>query len=409
MKRLPALLTFAAFLLLAATLTACEIEPTESSASSPSEEVTTGSIAPETIPYPLITTYDPNHSCTTPATTTVAVTPAPVTTTAPITTAAPVTTTAPVTTVPVTTPQPEEPALPAINKVKFTNTETIGYLTQNATVVDKKQQTDLFHLSADQTLWIIGENEHWTRIEYKGKVGYLPTSAVTKERPHSAVEKSEELGAVYYPGDDRIVVIDPGHQRKGMKDKEPNGPGSTEMKAMLSSGTQGVSTRIPEYQLNLDVALLLRDQLIARGYTVIMIREVNEVTLSNAQRAVIANHAQAGAFVRIHANGSSIIEDRGAFTICQTPINPYNGDLYRESYRLSKALLDGFIDSTDMIELPIWETDTMTGINWAEVPSTIIEMGYMSNAAEDELMATDEFRQNAAIGMADGLDVYFGE
>ncbi len=205
-----------------------------------------------------------------------------------------------------------------------------------------------------------------------------------------------------------LIAIDPGHQKKGNYDTEPNGPGSTEMKAKVSSGTQGVVTRLEEYELNLQVSLKLRDALIEDGYEVIMTRETNDVNLSNVERAVIANDAGVDAFIRIHADGSDDKSVHGVMTICQTPKNKYNSDMYEQSRNLSDCILDAVCESTGALKRKVWETDTMTGINWVTVPVTILEMGYMSNPAEDRLMATDEYQQKIVEGIVNGLNKFMG-
>lgn len=252
----------------------------------------------------------------------------------------------------------------------------------------------------------IDEN-NWAQVQTEsGEEGYVSADYIL-----DPVSEEEWIAYQEQVANQKIVCIDAGHQAHGNNDQEPIGPGATETKAKVSGGTRGVSTGKMEYELTLEIALKLQAELEQRGYTVIMCRTTNDIDISNAERAAVANDAGADAFIRIHADGAENSATQGAHTICQTSSNRYNGQLHAQSLRLSQCVISEYVAMTGAKQIKaddgVDERDDLSGINWCSVPVTLIELGFMTNPTEDTLMSSADYQTKMVMGIANGIDRYF--
>jgi N-acetylmuramoyl-L-alanine amidase len=242
-------------------------------------------------------------------------------------------------------------------------------------------------------------------------MGEDATKAPTSEEAAETPATTPETGVLTWDLMDEggrltgiIICIDPGHQAMGNYDLEPIAPGSSFTKTKTSSGTQGVKSGVPEYEVNLEVSLMLRDALEAEGATVVMTRESNNVDISNIERALIANGAEADLFLRIHCNGSEDSSVNGIGLYVRD-----TGTLAQESYDAADCLLPAMADATGAKANGIYKRDTYTGLNWAQVPAILVEMGYMSNADEDLKLVDYDYQELLVKGIVEGVCDYFGK
>lgn len=220
--------------------------------------------------------------------------------------------------------------------------------------------------------------------------------------PASATDSSAPSGTLA----GKVICVDPGHQQKVDLTREAEAPGSDVMKIKNPGGATGVKTGVPEYELNLAVALKLRGMLQARGVTVVMTRADNGGNISNIQRAQMADDCHADLFVRLHADSTDSASVHGATMLIPGGQFIRDAALLRESRRAGGYLLDSYIAATGAKNRGFSERSDMTGFNWCTRPMVLVEMGFLSNPDEDALMQTDAYRQKMAQGLADGICRY---
>ncbi len=211
----------------------------------------------------------------------------------------------------------------------------------------------------------------------------------------SKEENNNYIDTVSIPVSGKVVVVDAGH---GVPDEG----------AEVGDGTT-------EAQTNLKIALKLQNLLEQSGCVVILTRsdengiyDLDSKTLKQKKisdirnRVKIGNESSADIFVSIHLN--KIPEEK--YYGWQTFYNKNS----KEGQKLAKQIQANINEAIQKENKRIAsKIENIYIINNVEIPTTIVECGFLSNSQEKELLLTDNYQNRLAWGIYNGIIDYFYE
>jgi len=203
-----------------------------------------------------------------------------------------------------------------------------------------------------------------------------------------------------------IVFLDPGHN--GANDSSisrqvPTGRGGT--KNCQESGTS-TDNGYPEHTFPWDTTLRIRQELTALGVRTAMSRG-NDTGLGPCvdERAEMANSLKPNAIVSIHADGGPPT-GRGFHVNYSAP--PLNQAQAGPSVQFAQVMRDqlqasGLVPATYIGSGGLYPRADLAGLNLAQYPAILIELGNMKNPADVGLITTEEGRQKYADAVVRGI------
>jgi N-acetylmuramoyl-L-alanine amidase len=203
-----------------------------------------------------------------------------------------------------------------------------------------------------------------------------------------------------------IVFLDPGHN--GANDSSisrqvPTGRGGT--KNCQESGTS-TDNGYPEHTFTWDTTLRIRQELTALGVRTAMSRG-NDTGLGPCvdERAEMANSLKPNAIVSIHADGGPPT-GRGFHVNYSAP--PLNQAQAGPSVQFAQVMRDqlqasGLVPATYIGSGGLYPRADLAGLNLAQYPAILIELGNMKNPADVGLITTEEGRQKYADAVVRGI------
>lgn len=155
-----------------------------------------------------------------------------------------------------------------------------------------------------------------------------------------------------------------------------------------------------EKDINLEIALALQKKLEELGYRVLMTRS-DDIYVSKETRAEFANLSKADAYISIHQNIYEDVTANGVETW-------YDGtDASRDSKRLAQLVHKYTVWRTNARERELKDDAQFAVTSQTQMPACLIETGFLSNEEERGLLLTQEYREELAAGIAEGIELYF--
>jgi len=205
------------------------------------------------------------------------------------------------------------------------------------------------------------------------------------------------------------IFLDPGHN--GVYDSSitrqvPNGRGG-----MKQCNTTGAATNdgYPEHAFNWDVALHIRDALNQMGARTQMSRDDDDsVGPCVDQRAALANAMHPDAIVSIHADGGPA-SGRGFHVNYSSP--PLNDAQAGPAVQLAHTMRDSLVaaglqPSTYVGSNGLYGRADLAGLNLAQHPAVLVELGNMKNSDEGAQMESADGRAKYAAAVTQGIVAY---
>lgn len=212
-----------------------------------------------------------------------------------------------------------------------------------------------------------------------------------------------------------VVGVNAGHGTQGGQnvktychpDMTPKVTGGTtaagSVEAVAVSGGMSFNDGTPEAKVNLKLAGMIRDQLLAKGYDVLMIRDGDDVQLDNVARTVMCNNI-ADCHIAIHFDGDGLGSDKGCFYI-SVPDALKSMSPVDRTWQMSEELGTQIVTALGNHGLKLYKGGKMaidlTQTSYSTVPSVDVEYGNQSSDISDSHLA------ELAAGTADGVDAYF--